>query len=88
MLAVAVLQATIPAPVPGTVVSVWAINGIDVVTRTPGGTAVLGFMPVLPMLLGSSLLMIIVSCVTPAPTAKTLARYFSTPHASGHVEPV
>ena len=88
MTAVAVLQATIPAPLPGTVVSVWAINGIDVITRTPGGTAVLGFMPVLPMLLGSSLLMVIVSCVTPAPTAKTLARYFSTPHVSGHVEPV
>jgi len=83
MTAVAVLQATVPAPVPGTIVSVWDINGIDVVTRIPGGTAVLGFMPVLPMLLGSSLLMLVVSWVTPPPTAETLTRYFSTNQTNG-----
>tara|TARA_B100000809_G_scaffold266467_1_gene329345 strand:+ start:3745 stop:5397 length:1653 start_codon:yes stop_codon:yes gene_type:complete len=88
MTAVAVLQATVPAPVPGTVVSVWAINDLDVVIRTPGGTAVLGFMPVLPMLLGSSLLMIVVSWVTPAPTAKTLTRYFSTNQTNGRAASV
>ena len=48
----------------------------DVVTRTPGGTDILGYMPVLPMLIGSSLLMVVVSRLTPKPAAATLARYF------------
>ena len=76
MTAIAVLQAVVPAPAPGAVVPVWTVGGIDVVTRTPGGTDVLGYMPVLPMLLGSSLLMVAVSWLTPKPAAATLARYF------------
>ena len=76
MAATAALQAAVPAPPPGTVVPVWTVAGVDVVTRTPGGTGVLGFMPVLPMLLGSSLLMAAVSWLTPGPGAATLARYF------------
>ena len=76
MTAIAVLQAVVPAPPPGTVVPVLTLAGVDVVTRTPGGTAVLGYMPVLPMLIGSSLLMVAVSWLTPKPTAATLARYF------------
>ena len=79
MAATAALQAAVPAPPPGTVVAVWTVAGVDVVTRTPGGTAVLGFMPVLPMLLGSSLLMAAVSWLTPKPGAATLARYFPGP---------
>ena len=81
MTAVAVLQAVVPAPPPGTVVPIWSVGGLDVVTRTPGGTAVLGYMPVLPMLIGSSLLMLVVSRLTPGPGAETLRRYF--PAASG-----
>ena len=76
MAAIAILQAVVPAPPPGTVVPVWTVAGIDVVTRTPGGTDVLGYMPVLPMLLGSSLLMIVVSWSTPKPAPATLDRYF------------
>ena len=33
-------------------------------------------MPVLPMLIGSSLLMLVVSWLTPKPAAPTLSRYF------------
>ena len=55
---------------------VWTVAGVDVVTRTPGGTDVLGYMPVLPMLLGSSLLMVVVSRLTPKPAPATLDRYF------------
>ena len=77
MTAIAVLQAVVAAPPPGTVVSVLSVGGVDLVTRTPGGTDVLGFMPVLPMLVGSSLLMIVVSWLTPKPEPETLARYFS-----------
>ena len=76
MTAIAVLQAVVPAPPPGTVVPVWTVAGVDVVTRTPGGTDVLGYMPVLPMLIGSSLLMLGVSWLTPKPAAATLTRYF------------
>ena len=72
MTAVAVLQAVVPAPPPGTVVPIWSVGGLDVVTRTPGGTAVLGYMPVLPMLIGSSLLMFVVSRLTPGPATATL----------------
>ena len=74
---VAALQAVVPAPPPGTVVPIWTAGGVDIITRTPGGTDVWGFMPVLPMLVGSTLLMIAVSWVTPKPRAATLARYFS-----------
>jgi SSS family solute:Na+ symporter len=76
MTAVAVLQAVVPGPPPGTVVPIWTVGGVDVITRTAGGTAVLGYMPVLPMLIGSSLLMVVVSRLTPGPAAETLRRYF------------
>ena len=44
--------------------------------RTPGGTAVFGFMPVVPMVLISALLMIVVSMMTKKPGASTMAKYF------------
>ena len=81
MTAVAVLQAVVPAPSPGTVVPIWTVGGLEVITRTPGGTAVLGYMPVLPMLIGSSLLMFVVSRLTPGPGAATVRRYFPEPAA-------
>ena len=81
MTAVAVLQAVVPSPPPGTVVPIWSVGGLDLITRTPGGTAVLGYMPVLPMLIGSSLLMFVVSRLTPGPAADTLRRYFPEPAA-------
>ena len=83
MTAIAVLQAVVAAPPPGTVVSVLSVGGVDLVTRTPGGTDVIGFMPVLPMLVGSSLLMIVVSWLTPKPEPETLARYFSDARSPG-----
>ena len=75
--AIAVFQASVPAPAPGRSVVALAAGGIDIVTRTPGGTAVLGFMPVVPMVLGSAALMVLVSLLTRRPGASTLARYFS-----------
>ena len=76
MAGVALLQAAIPAPPPGVIIPVWTVGGAEIITRTPGGTDVLGFMPVLPMLLGSSLLMVVVSWLTPKPATTTLTRYF------------
>lgn len=74
--AVAVFQQIVPAPAPGPSTIFWSLGGAEVVSRTPGGTAVLGFLPVVPMVIVSALLMIVVSKVTRKPKATTLARYF------------
>ncbi len=74
--AVAVFQAIVPAPPLGPPTVVWSAGGLDLVARTSGGTSVLGFMPVVPMVLGSCLLMAVVSLLTPKPSAATIARYF------------
>jgi solute:Na+ symporter, SSS family len=74
---VAVFQAILPTPAPGPPLVVWSIGGIEVLSRTAGGTAVFGFMPVVPMVIISALLMIIVSKMTAKPSQATLARYFS-----------
>ena len=76
VVAVAVFQAIIPAPAPGTTTVASAIGGVEFLTRTPGGTAVFGFMPVVPMVIVSTLLMIFVSMATQKPGTNTLAKYF------------
>ena len=73
---VAIVQEVVPAPAPGPATILWAPGGVEVLSRTPGGTAVFGFMPVVPMVLISALLMIVVSMVTKKPSATTVARYF------------
>jgi SSS family solute:Na+ symporter len=78
---VAIFQAVVPAPAPGPSTVIWSVGGSDVLTRTPGGTAVFGFLPVVPMVLGSALLMYVVSLVTRKPAPSTLARYFGGEHA-------
>jgi Na+/proline symporter len=78
VLAVAVLQTTIPPPPPGQPVPVLSVGGLDVITREAGGAMVLGFLPVVPMTIVSSLLMVAVSWLTQRarPTEATLRRYF------------
>jgi SSS family solute:Na+ symporter len=76
VVAVALFQAAVPSPPPGPPVVVARLGGLDLLARTAGGTAVLGFMPVVPMVLISALLMVVVSALTPKPTAATIARYF------------
>jgi SSS family solute:Na+ symporter len=76
--ALALFQNLVPAPPPGPPTVVWTIAGFDALARTPGGTAVFGFLPVVPMVIGSALLMFAVSLVTRPPSAHTLARYFTT----------
>ena len=74
--AVAVFQGVVPPAAPGTTVSYWTVVGVDVIARTPGGTDVLGFMPVVPMTIVSALLMMAVSLVTTRPSQATLEKYF------------
>ena len=57
-------------------VVIWtAVTTIAQATMPPNAT-IYGFMPVVPMVLGSALLMVVVSLLTPAPSAATLERYF------------
>jgi SSS family solute:Na+ symporter len=78
VVAVAVIQQSIPAPPPGSAVPVWSALGVDIITRAPQGALVLGFLPVVPMTLISALLMWIVSLMTAGavPSRATLKRYF------------
>ncbi|HEX8000910.1 MAG TPA: sodium:solute symporter family protein [Pyrinomonadaceae bacterium] len=75
--AVAVFQAIVPAPAPGPPVAIWSPGGIEILSRTPGGTAIFGFMPVVPMVIISALLMIVVSRLTKKPSHATVEKYFS-----------
>lgn len=74
---IATLQSVVPAPPPGTTVTVWGLGGVDVITRITSGTTVLGFLPVVPMTILSALLMFIVSRATAGslPAPATLAKY-------------
>lgn len=77
VIGVAIFQAVVPAPAPGQMGWSWSVAGIEVLSRTPGGTAVFGFMPVVPMVIISTLLIIVVSSFTRKPGEETLARYFT-----------
>lgn len=74
---VAIVQTTIPAPPPASPVTVFALGGVDLITRAASGMLVYGFLPVVPMTLVSALLMIVVSLLTQGarPGPNTLARY-------------
>ena len=76
VVAVAIFQHSVPAPAPGPATLIWSLGGTEVLTRTPGGTAVFGFMPVVPMVVISALLMIVVSMITRKPGQSTVERYF------------
>ncbi|HEX5702542.1 MAG TPA: sodium:solute symporter family protein [Pyrinomonadaceae bacterium] len=76
VVAVAIFQSVVPAPAPGPATVYWSVGGTELISRTPGGTAVFGFMPVVPMVLVSSLLMFVVSLVTAKPAETTIAKYF------------
>jgi SSS family solute:Na+ symporter len=77
VLAVAVFQQSVAAPAPGPPLVVWSVGATEVLARTPSGTSVFGFMPVVPMVLVSALLMFVVSTLTRKPQRATLERYFS-----------
>jgi solute:Na+ symporter, SSS family len=76
VVATAIFQSVVPAPAPGPPVVMWALGGTEVLARTPGGTTIFGFMPVVPMVLISVLLMYVVSLATKKPAQSTIARYF------------
>jgi Na+/proline symporter len=81
VVSVAVFQELVPAPAPGPANVIWSVGGTEVLARTPGGTAVFGFMPVVPMVLISASLMYVVSLATRKPSPATIARYFGGHHS-------
>jgi hypothetical protein len=48
----------------------------DLFLRGPVNVTVYGYLPVFPMVLGSALLMVLVSLLTRPPSPETLRRYF------------
>jgi SSS family solute:Na+ symporter len=48
----------------------------DMFLRTPGNVTIYGYLPVMFMVLGSAFWMGLVSLLTPAPSAKTIEKYF------------
>jgi len=74
--AIAVFQWVVPAPPPGPPNVIWSMGGMDLLARTPGGTTICGFLPVVPMTILSALLMVVVSLATSKPSPPTIARYF------------
>jgi SSS family solute:Na+ symporter len=48
----------------------------DMFLRTPVKVTFYGYLPVMPMCLGSAIILVLVSLVTPPPSQKTLDRYF------------
>lgn len=48
----------------------------DLFLRTPADVTIFGFLPVMPICIGSAILMVLVSLVTPPPSRKTLDKYF------------
>jgi SSS family solute:Na+ symporter len=81
VIAVAVFQSAVPTPPPGVETVAWAVGGTPIVSRVGAGTTVLGLLPVVPMTIGSAVLMIVVSKLTgrSLPAGATLARYFPRP---------
>ncbi|MFN7918606.1 MAG: sodium:solute symporter family protein [Bryobacteraceae bacterium] len=71
VVAVGVFQSKVTAP--GVY---WSIGDIEIIRRTPTGTAVFGMLPVVAMTVISGLMMVVFSLVTPKPGEATVRRYF------------
>jgi SSS family solute:Na+ symporter len=56
--------------------TLWVLGCVVAISRVPPGTMVGGFHPVVPMTIGSAMLMVLVSLATKVPTAATVKRYF------------
>jgi SSS family solute:Na+ symporter len=56
-------------------VTLWVASAVIYTATTPGALAWFGLMPVVPMTIISFVLMLVVSLLTPPPSASTIARY-------------
>lgn len=76
VLLIAVVQSRIAVPPPGQSIVLWSAFGTDIVTRGAAGLLVLGMLPVVSMTIISTLLMWVVSSLTPRPSPAVIERYF------------
>ncbi len=76
VIAIAVFQTVVIAPAPGHEIGWGSLFGQSIISRTAGGTSVLGLLPVVPMTIISAVLMIVVSIMTAKPGDATIKRYF------------
>ena len=60
----------------------------DLFQRTIANVTIYGFLPVVPMVLGSALLVIVVSLLTRPPSQGTIDRYFAGTKQSGIPKPI
>jgi SSS family solute:Na+ symporter len=74
--AIAVVQGQVPAPPAGQSITLWEHQGAPILTRTAAGTLVLGFLPVVPVTLGSGIWLWLISRLTAKPSPATIERYF------------
>lgn len=74
VIGITLFQQIVPPPA-GPPVAVLEIGGWALLERTGAGTSVLGYMPVVPMVIGAALLMVVVSLLTKAPSAATIERH-------------
>jgi SSS family solute:Na+ symporter len=73
---IAIVQAQVAAPPPGQSVPLLRLGDVELLARSSAGLTVAGFLPVVPVTLGSAFFLWAVSLLTPKPGAATLARYF------------
>jgi hypothetical protein len=58
----------------------------DMFLRGPVNVTIYGYLPVMFMVLGSAILMILVSVVTPPPSRRTIEKYFPSAGSDTVVE--
>ena len=73
---IAWFQSAVPAPPPGAEIVAWSLGGVGILTRAATGTYIFGLLPVVTAVIGSAVLMWVVSLATPRPSAATVERYF------------
>ena len=77
---IAVIQSLVPPPAAGSPIPLISFGVTDIVTRANTGVMVLGLLPVVPMTIISTVLMLVVSAMTrrSLPSTETLAKYFQS----------
>ncbi len=72
------------APKPGQPATVIFQSLGNMFLRTPGNITIYGYLPVVPMCIGSAILMVIGSLFTSPPSQATLEKYFPSKHAASN----
>jgi SSS family solute:Na+ symporter len=67
----------LPKGTPPAIVSIWSVGGANALSLSAAGKLfVFGYMPVVPMVIGSALCMLVFSLLTAPPSEQTVDKYF------------